>query len=435
MENNIQTLLNEADKIVKRYEKEDREMGRRFNIYSIAGIERDEVRTHSRMIAELLDPKGSHGQGDLFLKLFLKQFEIVCKVENPIVNYEKRYASHGQVDIEITLDDHYIIIENKVYTGDQFEQMQRYSKIAETKSESYTLFYLTRYGNPPSEYSLGDIQKAEDAGSIVWKKGENEIDLRLISYRDEIRFWLEECVKQSTFVANVKEGIIQYLNLIKKITGVEMTSVKQHLIDKLRLKPEELLTAAEISLAFNSSELRGKILFDFFKKVEEGLEINGYGVIDRQHISDVTQKYLYKKSDETEQPCTEWFERKVTRNRNIEGKKSWESKGFFMTIPNSPSLYLHVEVATDALHYGLVQSTKDEKLTLSNEYDSIAEKNSKVFEARDWSNWSFKWFSNIYMDNMRIFDDKVIGLLTDEKKTSVFVTKIDEDIKAVLGVS
>jgi len=31
------------------------------NIFSVLGLETAEVRTHSRLIAELLDPKGSHG--------------------------------------------------------------------------------------------------------------------------------------------------------------------------------------------------------------------------------------------------------------------------------------------------------------------------------------------------------------------------------------
>ena len=43
-----------------------------FNIFSILNVDRDEVHTHSAMLSELLNPKGSHGQGDAFLKLFLK---------------------------------------------------------------------------------------------------------------------------------------------------------------------------------------------------------------------------------------------------------------------------------------------------------------------------------------------------------------------------
>ena len=43
--------INEAYKIVKKNTGED------FNIFGILGMERKEVKTHSRILAELLDPQ------------------------------------------------------------------------------------------------------------------------------------------------------------------------------------------------------------------------------------------------------------------------------------------------------------------------------------------------------------------------------------------
>jgi len=40
-------------------------------------MESDEVKTHSRFLAELLNPKGSHGQKDVFLKKFVERFGIL----------------------------------------------------------------------------------------------------------------------------------------------------------------------------------------------------------------------------------------------------------------------------------------------------------------------------------------------------------------------
>jgi hypothetical protein len=40
-------------------------------------MESDEVKTHSRFLAELLNPKGSHGQKDVFLKKFVERFGII----------------------------------------------------------------------------------------------------------------------------------------------------------------------------------------------------------------------------------------------------------------------------------------------------------------------------------------------------------------------
>lgn len=49
----------------QRIEKERR--GDFFNIFSILKVERNEVYTHSAMLCELLNPKGSHGMSDKFL--------------------------------------------------------------------------------------------------------------------------------------------------------------------------------------------------------------------------------------------------------------------------------------------------------------------------------------------------------------------------------
>ena len=43
-----------------------------FNIFTTLLSVHDEVRLHSRFLAAMLNPKGSHAQGSLFLKLFLQ---------------------------------------------------------------------------------------------------------------------------------------------------------------------------------------------------------------------------------------------------------------------------------------------------------------------------------------------------------------------------
>lgn len=62
----IQAILNEVKPIVEENKKcriEKWKNGDFFNIFSILKMETDEVKTHSAFLAELLNPKGSHGQG------------------------------------------------------------------------------------------------------------------------------------------------------------------------------------------------------------------------------------------------------------------------------------------------------------------------------------------------------------------------------------
>lgn len=44
-----------------------------FNIFQVLGRIYDEVGTHSALLANLLNPQGSHGQGTLFLERFLRR--------------------------------------------------------------------------------------------------------------------------------------------------------------------------------------------------------------------------------------------------------------------------------------------------------------------------------------------------------------------------
>jgi hypothetical protein len=52
--------------------REQRERRVPFNVFGLLRLERDEA-VHSRFLAELLNPSGSHGAGPWFLNAFLEQ--------------------------------------------------------------------------------------------------------------------------------------------------------------------------------------------------------------------------------------------------------------------------------------------------------------------------------------------------------------------------
>ena len=75
--NQINTLLKSVKEIQKSVYtriQEDRKEGKYFNIFNILGLWSEEVRLHSSFLAELLNPKGNHGCGDIFLRDFVKLF-------------------------------------------------------------------------------------------------------------------------------------------------------------------------------------------------------------------------------------------------------------------------------------------------------------------------------------------------------------------------
>jgi hypothetical protein len=208
----LKHLLDQVKALNDRYKKINELTGENFNVFRILKLESSEVRMHSAFLAELLNPDGSHGQKDMFLKLFLNSF---CFKNNPIhsesckVEVEKHTGfiteqgtEGGRIDIVISDKfNHQIIIENKIYAGDQLNQLLRYHKY----SPNADLIYLTLDGNEPSDLSKNDL-------SI-------NTDFKCYSYSVHITEWLEQCRKEVAILPIIRESITQYLNLIKYLTN------------------------------------------------------------------------------------------------------------------------------------------------------------------------------------------------------------------------
>ena len=175
---NIQTLLNNINLILQQdriRKEESRKRGEQFNVFEVLGVQTSEVRLHSAFIAELLNPQGSHGLGSKFLNAFVedvvkkcKPFELDISTSQIIPEYNigpisEDYKDGGRIDILVQDEySHLVIIENKIYAGDQPCQLLRYHNYAERhrklNQEKYILLYLTLDdGNMPSDGSIGDV--------------------------------------------------------------------------------------------------------------------------------------------------------------------------------------------------------------------------------------------------------------------------------------
>ena len=116
-------------------QEERNRKGENYNLFSILSIERYELK-HSALIANLLDPKGSHGCGDAFLRAFfeiaLKDLAYPFEDCTPPHSYTEYYTgpiagdTGGRIDILVKSSHYGLIIENKIYAGDQDKQLTRY---------------------------------------------------------------------------------------------------------------------------------------------------------------------------------------------------------------------------------------------------------------------------------------------------------------------
>jgi hypothetical protein len=73
---NHNQLLLEINKISKSYDEMAERNGELFNIFKVLKVESSEVRLHSAFLAELLNPNGSHGCGETFLRSFMQRFKV-----------------------------------------------------------------------------------------------------------------------------------------------------------------------------------------------------------------------------------------------------------------------------------------------------------------------------------------------------------------------
>lgn len=203
------------------------------------GVAHYEV-THSKIIASFLNPQGSHGQGDLFLRLFLQTIENKDKINidtsNAKVYTEYDIGVNGRLDIFIDNGSYGIIIENKVYAGDQPEQLSRYDTFAKKKYKegNYTIYYLTLDGHEASEDSIKN------------KETEECVNYYCISYSKDIINWLQFCIQESATMPLVRETLVQYLNHIRQLTNQDMDSLNKEKWIELLAENTNFETAAEV---------------------------------------------------------------------------------------------------------------------------------------------------------------------------------------------
>jgi hypothetical protein len=211
----LKILLKELGVIRLKYSAQYEEAN--FNIFSILRKEHDEVHLHSAFIAELLDTKGSHGMSGVFLEHFLKEVKIPLAssldLRDVKLEVERRFPDYGQIDILIrisSLPKRVVIIENKIYAGDGDAQLERYFNFAlgqGYKVENIHILYLTLDGSDPTPQSLGGLKREA---------------VTCISYGQDVIQWLTQCVRDASLRPPLRETILQYSNLIKKLTGNSM---------------------------------------------------------------------------------------------------------------------------------------------------------------------------------------------------------------------
>ena len=201
-----------------------------FNVFSVLRTESDEVNLHSRFLHALLDYKKPVGENKENLTDFLGHVG-VKDFEQRGIRVERE---RDNIDILITNDDKQaVVIENKIWAGDQPEQLLRYhATLTEQGYGRIHLLYLTLDGHDPAEDSAGGLP------------------YETMSYRDTLSPWLERCQQRAYDEPELRESVAQYRQLIRKLTGTDTGRAYMNELTELCLQDNNLLLIHDLHEAW-----------------------------------------------------------------------------------------------------------------------------------------------------------------------------------------
>lgn len=252
MINNLEVILKEIKWQKKFYDIQEKNNDDKFNIFTICGVNHYE-NTHSSIIAEFLNPKGSHNLKDLFLRTFIEtlvfykcldaDFNFDTKEANVITEYP---IPGGRIDIVIkSKNNKVLLIENKIYAKDQYLQLKTYYDFALINyGDNFKLLYLTLKGDDSSD-TLGK--------TVPYIK---------VSYMEIIQYWIQRGIELTAKKPLVRETLIQYGNHIANLTNTKKNNFMNKDLLEMLIKPENV--GSVFSLVEGISDVQNHIINEVF---------------------------------------------------------------------------------------------------------------------------------------------------------------------------
>ena len=233
----------------------------------------------SKIIADFLNPKGIHAQGNVFLKLFFEQFglgeiwqdkgldtaQVEVKVE-ALTDLIERKDRRMDILIRFNNSEYAVCIENKPFAADQDKQLEDYAKhldlLCKKNQQNWHLIYLSGYGTTPDKKSI-DLQKLKDL--------QDTHNFSQINYPHLVD-WLRQCVAvcQSPKVVNFLNEFQQYI--LSVFEGVKDMSEQDAIVQLIlnKDKPEYLKAATEVFLA--KDVIQDKLVKKLYQQLAQSCE-------------------------------------------------------------------------------------------------------------------------------------------------------------------
>ena len=369
----MKSLLEKVSTIIDDLKSAKESSDGAFNIFKITGIQSDEVKM-CRMMAEIIDPKGTHNTGLFFIRSFVKKVLYLDIAEDELasarVYVEYHTGADRRIDIAIVTNKRFIPIEVKIYAEDQTRQCKDYFDFALTQKKPVEskVYYLTLDGHLPQKSGTEGLTPIENDNLVV---GYEEIVA--ISFRKEICSWLEECLEEPELVEKItlRTNIEQFLSVLGELSGNMSKKINQEISNLISGNSDTFASASAI--AENVQEAKKEMLYNLFSSLELKLAIHGF---DYELVED---RYNYRHNN----------------NEAIEkfynGRKTWPSLTYrCKRIDDTKEIWFRIEVDHN-LYCGFVVAENGDnpgELVLSHEE---IEKHIEVPRGFYDDSWWFYW--------------------------------------------
>lgn len=398
----VELLLQEISSISKKHDQINQKTGGFFNIFSITNIATDELMI-CRVLFELLSPKGSHYQGNTYLKYFISDVLKIDMFEDELstakVYREYVIDENRRIDLVIETFERFIPIEVKIYASDQQCQCYDYFK----KAKKSKVYYLSRFGDNPSEYSADGLTKTE--------LGYNEVTT--ISFAEDILKWLENCIrhKETLKIAPIREVILQLIAVIRDFTNQLEDEKVMEIKEILMKSSDNMRSAIEIQSSLDAAKT--SLIWNLFNEIEKKV---GFEKICNEYDYEIDD---YKK-------VSDFYSHKYSTCPGI-------SYAYKTSVIDDIDIWVRIEIDY-SIYIGYCCPIKGNagKQPLSNEQ---IEKILKVEPCVDnwWAYWEYVPNDNEnYCPNFKELNDPYISLF-DKTKFHEFTTNCAKRIEELLN--
>lgn len=292
----LQNLLNQVTQNILAFKKAQglygRQLAPKFSVFNY--INTNELGL-SQIIADLLNPQGSHGQQHCFLHLFIKhclktvndnpnavwQLFIENLKEARVATEEINWKSNSlrRMDIYISSEvsgvSYGICIENKPFASDQYKQLEDYAiELEQRHANNWHIVYLNEYTDMPSENSV-----SKDLLETWFETGK----FSALKFSDLIG-WLKacqlECQNQS-----VTEFLAQFIKFIQvQFMGIEDMSEAKMILEVMKQNPDSL--EASFKIATMLDLLKKELIEKLKQDLRESFHVNKEYELDLSNIGE-----------------------------------------------------------------------------------------------------------------------------------------------------